>query len=431
MRIQDAWFMRVTGRRIILLSLGFLALPGQVRAQANCSVTSVGLTPLTELGTNLHKNFPGGLYPNGENSCPPNHLALGSAFAAEITPLDAEGIANSTQGKIVLLSIGMSNTTQEFSGFKLLADSDPAKNPRLVIVDGAQGGQTASAISDPNANFWTVVGQRLSSAGVTPMQVQVAWVKEANAGPTQAFPVHAQMLQSNLESIARILKSKYPNIRIAYFSSRIYAGYAQGVSTLNPEPYAYESGFAVKWLVEKQIGGDPTLTPSGLNPQAPWIAWGPYLWADGLTPRLTDGLVWECSDFAPDGTHPAASGRTKVASLLLNFFKTEPTAVPWFLKSGLTTVGMESLPVEFFLRPNYPNPFNPATTIEFSLPQRGRVVLKVFDVRGVEVETLVDEERAAGTYREVFRGSSLPSGFYVARLSVSGRLLVRKMLLVK
>jgi hypothetical protein len=62
---------------------------------------------------------------------------------------------------------------------------------------------------------------------------------------------------------------------------------------------------------------------------APWTAWGPYLWADGLVPR-SDGLIWECDDFATDGTHPSDSGRLKVAERLLGFFRTDVVASRWF-----------------------------------------------------------------------------------------------------
>jgi hypothetical protein len=362
---------------------------------------------------------------------PTSHDSLGTVFASQVRPLNAAGVVDSAAGKIVLLSIGMSNATQEFSMFKMMADTDRVKNPLLVIVDGAQGGQTASAIANPSAMFWDTIAVRLSRAGVTAQQVQVAWVKEANANPTQAFPVHAQMLQSDYESIARILKSKYPNIKIAYYSSRIYAGYA--TTSLNPEPYAYESGFAVKWLIEKQINGDPSLAPTGTNSPAPWLAWGPYLWADGMTPRAGDGLVWQCSDFAQDGTHPSATGRQKVASLLLTFFKTEPTATAWFLRPSATTVEKEQrgIPQQLVLHQNYPNPFNPATTIRFSIPQSGYTTLCVFNAVGVEVARLVDEELLAGEHSALFNPTGLASGMYFYRLQSGGWTAVRKLLLLR
>jgi hypothetical protein len=158
----------------------------------------------------------------------------------------------------------------------------------------------------------------------------VAWIKLANAGPTQAFPEDARILQRDMTTVIQLLKQQFPNLRIAYLSNRIYAGYALG--RLNPEPYAYQSSFAVKWLIEDQIGGSKALTydPAKGDVKAPWLAWGPYLWADGMKPR-SDGLIWECDDLNDDGTHPSPDGRTKVANLLLQFFSTDPTASPWFL----------------------------------------------------------------------------------------------------
>jgi lysophospholipase L1-like esterase len=64
--------------------------------------------------------------------------------------------------------------------------------------------------------------------------------------------------------------------------------------------------------------------------KAPLLPWGPYLWADGTTPRAGDKLVYTRADLADDGTHPSQAGRDKVARLMLDFFKTDPLAKPWF-----------------------------------------------------------------------------------------------------
>jgi lysophospholipase L1-like esterase len=60
--------------------------------------------------------------------------------------------------------------------------------------------------------------------------------------------------------------------------------------------------------------------------------WGPYLWADGVTPRASDKLVYTREDLAQDGTHPSQKGREKVARLILEFFATDELAKPWFAK---------------------------------------------------------------------------------------------------
>ncbi len=116
------------------------------------------------------------------------------------------------------------------------------------------------------------------------------------------------------------MRARFPNLHLVYASSRIYAGYA--TTPLNPEPYAYESGFAVRWLVQDRQAG---------RLKGPWIAWSPYLWADGMRGRR-DGLVWACEDFRADGTHPSRSGAEKVSEQLLRFFKTDPSAKRWFLR---------------------------------------------------------------------------------------------------
>jgi hypothetical protein len=352
-------------------------------------------------------------------------------MAAQVVPRNPAGGIDQANGRIVLVSIVMSNATQEFSVFKSLADTFAAKNPRLVIVDCAQGGQTAANISNPNATFWTVADQRLANAGVTPQQVQVAWVKEANAGPREAFPRHAAILDSEFVLIARILKSRYPNIVLAYWSSRTYGGYA--TSTLNPEPFAYESGFAVKWTITRQINGDTALAYIGPNARAPWLGWGAYLWADGLVPR-SDGLIWLCDDFVPsDRTHPSTSGRLKVATMLLNFFSRDTTAKGWFLRPTPTAMRdvPSRVPARFALAQNVPNPFNPTTTIAFSIPQTSFVSLRIFDLLGNEVATFVHEELQPGTYERSFDGANLASGVYFYHLSAGSRSQTKRLLLLR
>ena len=325
--------------RVFVAAPVFVGLTGFQTLLADCSLTITGNVPLPDLGLALHHGFDGGLYPNGQNSRPDIHEAEGLNRANQrVKPLDANGNLDRTNGKIVLISIGMSNTSMEFSRFVARANVDPSKNPQLVLIDGAQGGRPSTAWTDPGADTWQTLNSRLAANGATPAQVQIAWVKQAQGG-SGAFPDNALSLLSDLEEIVRNLKSNYPNIQIAYLSSRTRAYTTSGLS---PEPTAYETAFSVKWLIEQQIEdshGNLGFTVT------PWLSWGPYLWADGLSPR-SDGFVWACSDTTSfDFTHPSSSGQMKVADQLLAFFKTDPTATPWFLKAPSAEPVIQSVSV--------------------------------------------------------------------------------------
>jgi Secretion system C-terminal sorting domain len=97
------------------------------------------------------------------------------------------------------------------------------------------------------------------------------------------------------------------------------------------------------------------------------------------------------------------------------------------------------VPEEYALMQNYPNPFNPSTTIKYQLPKSGIVTLKVYDILGREVTTLVDGFKIEGRYEATFNASSLASGVYLYRLQVNARstssgqdyVTVKKMLMIK
>jgi hypothetical protein len=98
--------------------------------------------------------------------------------------------------------------------------------------------------------------------------------------------------------------------------------------------------------------------------------------------------------------------------------------------SGIET-GNEEIPDEYNLFPNYPNPFNPSTIINYQLPESGFVSLKVFDVLGNEVARLVGENKQSGSYEVTFDASNLPSGVYFYTLSAGDFVNTKKMLLIK
>ncbi|MBT8380208.1 MAG: T9SS type A sorting domain-containing protein [Ignavibacteria bacterium] len=88
-------------------------------------------------------------------------------------------------------------------------------------------------------------------------------------------------------------------------------------------------------------------------------------------------------------------------------------------------------PTDYTLSQNYPNPFNPSTTIQYQIPQSGYVTLKVYDVLGNEVASLVDEMKQQGNYQVSFDASALSSGMYLYHLIANDFVQTKKMMLMK
>jgi hypothetical protein len=320
--------------RVVLLCLG-----------AHLWAQSFTAKPLNDLGAGKYKGFQGGLYENGSNEIPTDHAAAGRALASEVKPI---------RGKFVLLSLGMSNATIEWRAFEAAEDADPRVNhSTMTVLDGAQGAMTACfwrfATENPvnkgcraprplPNQYDRIRDEVLKPAGRGEDQVEVIWMLNANPRPNVALPAadaEAYLYEREIGEIARAARSRYPNLKLMFISSRVYAGYA--AVPLNPEPYAYEYGFAVKWAIQAQVDQerngkiDPVAGDLDYKKGvAPWIAWGPYLWADGDVPR-SDGLTWKASEFQQDGTHPNKDGVAKVGRMLMDFFAGSAQA-GWFRK---------------------------------------------------------------------------------------------------
>lgn len=322
-------------------------------------------TPLTDFATDQTYlgAFSGFLY-DGSNAIPlgSRHDLDGRTFASAVQPLDINGLPD-PQGKIVAVGLGMSNWTGELcnsfsvtsttmpncvpDSFIARADASPAKNPHLEIIDCAANSMTTFTWTSDAHGLYTRCAQILSNSGLSEKQVQVILWKDAEASPqasltsttncatmTSTFSTtpDACIYEHFAAQVIRYVKSRYPNLQQMFLHSRIYAGYA--TTSLSPEPYAYEYGFATKWLIQAQIDeiNSGTITPitGDLSyAAAPWLAWGPYFWADGTIPR-SDGLTWLPSDFlSSDGTHPSIAGVGKVSSLMLPFYESSPYTT-WF-----------------------------------------------------------------------------------------------------
>jgi hypothetical protein len=357
------------------------------------------LTPLPDL-TGTYKGFSGLLY-DGSNSPPPDHDGDGRSLANGVVPRDTSGNQNPS-GKIVFLSLGFSNNTIEFCGGHPYFQNDPddpqaspcpAPQPlqpitctvgvncpylqiesflakafaeqyhagQIVIVDGAKGGITLDKwdpYSNPACNNtfpcyteYDRVAGILSQAGVTEAQVQSIWFKSADADPTVSLPAanaDAYTAETHLGNIVRAIRFRYQQAHQVFFSPRTYGGYANvAQNPLNPEPFAYELGFSIKWLINSQIqemrgnSGDAHAgdlryrLPNGQRGPGTWIDWGPYLWSDGHACKT--GYACVNSDFrgtsdtrSNECTHPSTFGEDKVSTQLLNFVHSSPYT-GWYL----------------------------------------------------------------------------------------------------
>jgi len=149
-----------------------------------------------------------------------------------------------------------------------------------------------------------------------------------------------------------------------------------------------------------------------------------------------DSTVWfnhEITMVAPEGANHA--------DVLFDTFGVgdspadiEVDAVYFSASSNFTSTSnpeQASVPKEFSLEGNYPNPFNPATTIKFSLGDHSNVKLDVFNVHGQKVKTLIEGSMNAGQHQVMFNASSLPSGMYFYRLQAGDFSEVQKMSLIK
>ena len=94
-------------------------------------------------------------------------------------------------------------------------------------------------------------------------------------------------------------------------------------------------------------------------------------------------------------------------------------------------VSKNNIPGNFHLSQNFPNPFNPVTKIHYEIRSSGKVVLKIFDVLGREIRTVVDAYQNPGQYSVSFNATNLPSGIYLYQLTANGYIAIKKMILLK
>jgi hypothetical protein len=179
------------------------------------------------------------------------------------------------------------------------------------------------------------------------------------------------------------------------------------------------------------------------NPPVKWwsqpnIMWTPNVWYayDPVSKTIKDSIAWEFGEAKNINERPRAiafspTGDTVYVSVFGS--STVPGVRRYIYSQTAVYVEKETgvIPTGYTLSQNYPNPFNPSTQIRFTIAQTGMTTLKVYDVMGREVSTLVNESLVPGSYSVKFDASGLSSGTYLYVLTSGGSRLSGKMLLLK
>jgi hypothetical protein len=401
----------------ILFMLVLLHLSILTNAQLDCDNSTVGFIPLNDLGTGEFMDYEGGLYPDGSNEMPLSHLIKGTIIGNGIRPLDTAGKVDWTNGIILMAGFGASTAGSTFNTLKSTFNNADSVNGCLELIPLTFGGKgLESMVPGGSFTYWNLLEDSiLAPTGFSPEQVQIGWIKSASKDDSiNEFPLQADSIYSKYIRAVQRMKVVFPNLKILYVTSHAYGGYAGELSDnvkLVGEPAAYYGGFSVKWLIESQINGDPRLRFEGGNPPAPWLAWAPYYWADGIQPR-SDGLTWECSDYEEDGGgfHHSESGKIKETDMLFDFLYNQESAATWFR----STYACDYSPVNIAEQNSssvqlYPSPNNGSFLLKGLQPQE--TAIRIYGMDGTLVRRY--NYAAADIAESMQLVTQLPPGMYV------------------
>ncbi len=205
-----------------------------------------------------------------------------------------------------------------------------------------------------------------------------------------------------------------------------YLVLAFSAATENLDPTNDDSPFFDGYIMVSTDGGDTWTEPEKFTPDGPPLV-------DWRHPSIPLVLPTNPLDDSVIDVHITVQG-DPVAGTSVQGSSTSISAEYYHFSTSITIVGIDEDPVivnEFNLEQNYPNPFNPATNIKYSLSEESNVTLKVYDVLGNEVATLVNTTQEAGAYDINFDASQLSSGLYIYTLNAGNFTSSKKMILLK
>lgn len=414
-------------------------------AQLPCENDTSYLRALIDLQEGYYLGYQGGLYPDGSNEMPYPHFAAGMNISRQVVPLNADGALDIADGKVGFICLGASTAGNAFNHFKSVAEADPAVNPCLRFANCAVGAKGLEIMLDTMVNGWywdDEVIPDVEAADITRYQVQVIWIMVTSRDDSVLiWPYQPQEVANKYEALMPILLTKFPNLKQVYLSGFNYGGYADPEKEFYEmivEPSSYWNNWSVKFIVERQIEGDPGLKYTSPDRMAPWIGWGPHLWADGTRANAVDKLRWVCeADYKPDGGgyHLSNSGKDKVGKLIYNFFKESEVAADWF-QYGARWIScdpemrIQQDPDEQSSVAVSPNPAGNQAIVELDNWPDGAATVSIFNAAG-ELFFSSEVTLANGYCAMPISMDHAPPGVYYLRVQqgngpIAGQMIVRQ-----
>jgi len=351
--------------------------------------------------------------------------SIGTQRVQSLDALDANTAvvtANSqTSASIYRTTNGGTSWSQVFSQLNGFLDAIHMYSPTSGI-----------AIGDPVDGKWTIL--RTTDAGTTWSRIptepahdasEFAW-SAAFVGTTHIwFAASSNTIYRSIDGGQSWSIITTPFVfRSIWFNDTL-----NGIAAAGANISARSTDGGISWTAMAIPGAGEVTSVAGSRYSGFWAARGAEIY------ESTDqGITWDLSFAGGIGSTINYMSFTDVDPGITRGWAVSSVGgiASWFFDNTLVVDDRDpSLPGEITLNQNYPNPFNPTTTFSFRIPQASYVSLKVYDILGMEVQTLVDGRQGAGEYRLTFEGSSLASGVYIYRLIVNSNIATRKMLLVR
>ncbi|MFI5173034.1 MAG: T9SS type A sorting domain-containing protein [Chitinophagales bacterium] len=418
------------------LFLIFIFVAVALNAQLQCDNDTTGLVSLVDLQTGFYLGeFQGGLYHGGSNEMPLGHLKKGIKISKSIKPLDSLGNVDWVNGRVIMACFGPSTSVQPFKQYQQELDGTEGLNNCFeTIILNHVGGIEKMTLD--NIDYWEEIDSvKLIPFGITREQIQIGWMMNGSRiDSNYEMPLQADSIKAKYIETFQALKANYPNLQILYLSPPYYSGYADPFDenyAVNQEPCAYHAGFATKWAIEDQMMGSPALKYKNPGAMAPFLSWGPHIWADGLRANEWDGLAWDCGRYKPDGAgiHLNDSGKEFLGHIIYDFFLNDTIAGFWYNDAAkwASCVPSERKENEIPLSENelmiYPNPNSGNFYIATDLLLKDDYTLNIINQFG---QIMYSETNIVSSEKYISIETDLPAGIYFVQLMMQDKIMAKE-----